>query len=140
MRVELSLLISGVTLRINTDIDAQAWYEGFVAQACVRKGRALLRAGLKPFELNAALAVFIPNITIDDLRAVQIEDEVESEALALAEAEIVAQLARDGLPPPRSLRDHAQALVNINASFRARAQQRIIARAAVANETLSAEL
>lgn len=140
MRVAMTLMIHGITVDVDCDVDAQAWFNGLVAQACVKKGRALLKAGLAPSELSAALDVFVANIKVDDLAASQVEDEVEVEALELAEAEIVAQLAREGLPPPRALRDHAMALINANGSFRARAQQRLIARAAVANETLAVEL
>jgi hypothetical protein len=95
---------------------------------------------MKPFELPVALQLFVANITPADLQAANVEDEVETEALALAEAEITAQLARDGLPPPKSIRDHALAAITANKIFIDRARQRLTARAAVADEILAIEI
>ena len=64
------------------------------------------------------------------------KDEIEEEALTLAEDEIKKRLAIDGLPPPRDLRIHARMLVMQDESFQSRARQRLLARAEVVSEIL----
>lgn len=60
-------------------------------------------------------------------------DAVEVEALEIAEETIRAKLAAQGLPPPKSLRDHAQMIVNEPAIV-AEAHRRVRARAQTTRE------
>lgn len=64
-------------------------------------------------------------------------DAVETEALEIAEETIRTRLAEAGLPPPKSLRDHAQQIMN-EPSIIAEAKRRVQTRAQVAREILGA--
>lgn len=140
MKLELSVFAGGHSLTVSGDFDAEAYLQALAVRAVKRRARTLLRAGMKSVELSTALQAFLANITPADLQAANVEDEVETEALALAEAEIVAELAREGLPPPKSIRDHALAVITTDKTFIDRARQRLTARAAVADEILAIEI
>lgn len=60
------------------------------------------------------------------------EDEVEAEAISIAEDVIRAKLAEANMPPPRNLRDHAEQLLALDDSYRSKARLRVEARAQAA--------
>jgi hypothetical protein len=62
------------------------------------------------------------------------EDELETEALNIAEEHLRSLLAIDGFPAPKNLREHAQHLILSDASFRDRAVRRLEARSSAAAE------
>ena len=136
--MEIEIFVGGRLVHVNVDrLDWQAWLTRAFARWVRRKAALMLRAGLSMDVLNVTLDEAIEHLNIDDLKSAAYDDEVETEALSLAEADIVAELARDGLPPPRMLREHAQALIAAQPEYNERARQRLMARAEVVHETLA---
>lgn len=106
-----------------------AWIEVVVkgVEAALRKG-----TDLTPQTLAEAVAkLIIPS----DLAKPPL-DQIEEEALDIAEQQIIVELSKDGLPPPKSIRDHAKQLLLTNPDLLRRARLRLEARYQVVAETL----
>ena len=135
-QVELTLYISGQFVEVRTEVDPQAWLNAVFSRVLTRKLNRAARNGANE-SLQDLAESLAKAITVEELADASDLDEVEAEALALAEADVTAQLAREGLPTPRSIRDHAQQLVNANQGYMDKARARLKARAEVVRETLS---
>jgi hypothetical protein len=137
---QFQVLVDGefVNVRVSlTDAELQPFLNAIVAKAARAHIESVLRAGGAGMDDNL---VYNYIFKLSDYQRGAVKDEVETEALALAEADIVAELAKDGLPPPRSISDHARALIQTNKLYFDRARQRLIARAQVAQELLAESL
>lgn len=74
-------------------------------------------------------------LKISDLAKLPI-DQIEEEALNLAEDQIRVELNKDGLPAPKSLRDHAKQLLLTQPDLLRKAKLRLEARYQIVTETL----
>lgn len=131
----IKIFIHGKTYVINMalsdDAIQQFLYEAWTKHVTI-KTRKYIRQGLTPQEAaDKANAEF----SIDDIASAP-PDEVEEEAIKIAVEDISARLAKDLLPVPRTIRDHAIVAVQSNDKYYERAKARLIARAEVVRETL----
>lgn len=99
-----------------------------------RRMTAALRADPRG-NMQEILNSVINGMTLADLDGPS-NDVLEAEALQLAEDHITRELAKDGLPPPKSIRDHAKVLLNSQPALFDEAKRRIMARQQVLRETL----
>lgn len=97
-----------------------------------------LESKLNPANQNQGAEVLrdiLHNFSEDDL-LIPTQSILDSEALSLAEDRIVTELAKEGLPPPKMLKEHALMLVRSDPSIINEAKRRILARQQVARDTV----
>jgi hypothetical protein len=138
LKLETTIFLQGQFLTVSCDLtDDQIqsrlrslWYDHVQKELNNCKRQLPSREVAQEF-VNEVLSNFSFNNIVDERR-----DEIEEEALSLAEDAIRRQLAEQHLPAPKSIRDHAKVLISRDQSFMTRARQRMIARAEVVSETL----
>lgn len=135
--LKTSIFVSGVTIKLQAELsdeEVQTWlvHNWFkIIQSRVQK--AIRRNGI---DIQSTAETIALEFKIDDLASAP-PDEIEEEALMLAEQDIITQLAKNDLPAPRNIRDHAIAALASSDKYYERAKARLIARAEVVRETLN---
>ena len=133
----IKLFVNGKTYIIGldpSDEEIKAFLLDSWAKNIILKTRKYMRQGLSAQD---AAEKANQEFKIDDL-ATAPPDEIEEEAIKIASEDIAARLAKDLLPTPRNIRDHAVIAVQSNDKYYERAKARLIARAEVLRETLRA--
>jgi len=119
--------LEAVSDRQITEFLYDAW-----AKHITLKTRKYMRQGLTA---QAAADKANAEFKIEELASAP-PDEVEEEAIKIAVEDIEAKLAKELLPLPKNVREHAIVAVQSNDKYYERAKQRLVARAEVVRETL----
>lgn len=138
-RIEFTVYADGCFVDVcfnPTDEYIQSWLDVTFAHTIKRAVEKALRARVK-MTAQCLADEFVCNFEPGQLHVAIIADEANEEALSLAEEDLLARLAIDGLPPPKSIRDHAQVLVDTDPRYTERARQRLLARAEIVRETVN---
>lgn len=136
LEIKIFTLIDGKDFKPNlslSDEEVQTWLSQAWAKSVIFKAKILSRKQNR--NITETLLQAASEFKLSDI-ATTSTDEIEEEALSLAELEITTQLAKDGLPPPRNIRDHAIMALSSSDRFYEKAKQRLMARAEVVAETL----
>jgi hypothetical protein len=101
--------------------------------------RLLARGEIAEHEVQQKAEAFlqldlVPYITLDD--DPDASDPVIMEALGMAKSLITARMAKEGLPPPKGLEDHARNLVDSMPTIMEAARKRVEARYKAAERVL----
>lgn len=135
MDFNFKIFIEGRNRTINlslSDEELEIWFTHNWSKWMQTRIRREMRKGI---DISSAAEIAGNEFKLNDLAQAP-PDEIEEEAIRLAIEDIEIELAKDFLPPPRSIRDHAIMAIQSTDKYHERARQRLRARAEVVNETL----
>ena len=89
--------------------------------------------------VQSVVEEMVSAFTFDSGEPCDVDEPVMEEAITLAREMITKSLAKDGLPPPKNLEEHAKTLAEQSDQLRERARLRVEARLNAALAALSAQ-